>query len=142
MITHDFQVPVRSPDDILELFVWIPLRPNHHKVVHWFSSGFVSRNDLHVPEPNGRFGRESAFPLPENSTGLHRYPTTMLLLCIYVYILSSQIFFWFQLTFLFLALISVPWMLLPKPFILKKQHEAVSPFPRQFSYKAFQTELI
>ncbi|KAL0741489.1 hypothetical protein Bca4012_083002 [Brassica carinata] len=29
-----------------------------------------------------------------------------------------------QLTFLFLALISVPWMLLPKPFILKKQHEA------------------
>nr|VDD58488.1 unnamed protein product [Brassica oleracea] len=29
-----------------------------------------------------------------------------------------------QLTFLFLALVSVPWMLLPKPFILKKQHEA------------------
>ncbi|KAJ6800198.1 V-type proton ATPase subunit a2-like [Iris pallida] len=28
-----------------------------------------------------------------------------------------------QLVLLFLALISVPWMLLPKPFLLKKQHE-------------------
>ena len=93
LITHDFQVPVRSPDDILELLVWLPLRSHRHKVVHWFSSGFVSRNDLHVPEPNGRFGRESALPSPENSTGLHRHQTTMLLLCIYVYILSSQIFF-------------------------------------------------
>ncbi|KAL8250581.1 hypothetical protein R6Q59_034274 [Mikania micrantha] len=30
---------------------------------------------------------------------------------------------YFQLLLLFLALISVPWMLIPKPFLLKKQHE-------------------
>lgn len=33
---------------------------------------------------------------------------------------------------LFLALVSVPCMLLPKPFILKKQHEAVRFFPFPF----------
>lgn len=30
-----------------------------------------------------------------------------------------------QLVLLLLALIAVPWMLLPKPFLLKKQHEEV-----------------
>ncbi|KFK32899.1 hypothetical protein AALP_AA6G302600 [Arabis alpina] len=64
-----FQVPVRSPDDILELLVWLSLGPHHHKVLF----------------PNQKI---------------------------------------VQLTFLFLALVAVPWMLLPKPFILKKQHEA------------------
>lgn len=39
---------------------------------------------------------------------------------------ENQLFFGqklFQILLLFLALISVPWMLFPKPFILKKQHE-------------------
>lgn len=31
-----------------------------------------------------------------------------------------------QLVLLLLALVSVPWMLLPKPFLLKKQHQDVS----------------
>jgi hypothetical protein len=38
---------------------------------------------------------------------------------------NSFCIFGFQLVLLLLALVSVPWMLLPKPFLLKKQHEAV-----------------
>jgi len=34
-------------------------------------------------------------------------------------------FIFYQLVLLLLAVVSVPWMLVPKPFILKKQHEAV-----------------
>ncbi|MED6175101.1 V-type proton ATPase subunit a2, variant 2 [Stylosanthes scabra] len=41
-----------------------------------------------------------------------------------------------QMTLLLLALIAVPWMLLPKPFILKKQHEARH---GDESYTALQT---
>ncbi|KAH7524153.1 hypothetical protein FEM48_Zijuj06G0089000 [Ziziphus jujuba var. spinosa] len=39
---------------------------------------------------------------------------------------ENQLFFgqkFFQLLLLFLALVAVPWMLFPKPFLLKKQHE-------------------
>jgi len=43
---------------------------------------------------------------------------------------SDSGLYWFvplyQLLLLSLALISVPWMLFPKPFLLKKQHEEVS----------------
>lgn len=38
---------------------------------------------------------------------------------------SSYFIFFYQLVLLGLALVSVPWMLLPKPFLMKKQHEAV-----------------
>jgi len=45
----------------------------------------------------------------------------------YFYINSTYVlcFVFYQLVLLLLAFVSVPWMLLPKPFILKKQHDAV-----------------
>ena len=128
LITHDFQVPVRSPDDILELLVWLPLRPNHHKVVHWFSSRFVSCNDIHVPQPNRRVRRESTFPSRKNSAGQDLFLVITVTRSIRIVLFVSLIIpfsHFFQLVLLFLALVSVPCMLLPKQFILKKQHEAV-----------------
>jgi len=47
-----------------------------------------------------------------------------------------------QLVLLLLALVSVPWMLIPKPILLKKQHEQVCLYSIPHSFAAFWLQFI
>ena len=127
-----FQVPICSPDDIFKQFVWLPFCPHHCEMVHWFTSWFISHNDIHVLESHWWSGRKPAFHWSENWSG------GLLLLLNGLFILGffsthircnhstySFYLFCYQIVLLLLALVAVPWMLLPKPFLMKKQHEEV-----------------
>ena len=126
-LTHayTFQVPISATDDISEQPFRLSFSSDHHKVVHWFKSWSVPRNDIYVFGPNWRSGWKSAFSWAEKCSGL------VLLILMFLrtvgFIFLIRFFFpsCSQIVLLLLALIAVPWMLLPKPFLLKKQHEQV-----------------
>lgn len=121
------QVPICSSDDISEQSVWLPFAPNYCEMVHWFKSWSVSCNDIHVPESFRRSGWKPALLGARIPSGLFsflgfcqnlKYSDIMVL--ILKFPVSKN-----QVLLLLSALVAVPWMLFPKPYFLKKQHEEV-----------------
>lgn len=127
-----FQASICSPDDFLKQPFWLPYSSNNFEMVHWFSSWSLPCYDIYVSEPYWWFGRESDVYWAKVPSG---FVDTI---CIWVLvvdykelILRKTISFFFlffsncQILLVLLAVVAVPWMLFPKPLLLKKQHEEV-----------------
>lgn len=131
-LVYNFQVPIPATDHISEQPFRLSFPSYHPKMVHWFKSWSVPRNDIHVPEPHRRSGWKSAFCRAEKCSGISLLLILMFLFNSWIYFPDTHIFpSYVQIVLLLLALVAVPWMLLPKPFLLKKQHEQVC---FEFSY--------
>lgn len=138
-----FQVPISTTNDIPEQPIRLSFPSHHHKVVHRFKCWSVPCNDIHVSRPYRRSGWKPTFSWAEKCSGI------LLLVLVFLWTLGCILtllsllliiaFLWtlgcvflilffaycFQIVLLLLALVAVPWMLLPKPFLLKRQHEQV-----------------
>lgn len=69
-----FQVPICSSDYIFKQPVWLPFTPNYSEMVHWFTSWFVSCNDIHVLESYWRSGWKPAFFWAKIPSGFVIFP--------------------------------------------------------------------
>lgn len=99
--------------------------------MHWLSGRSLSCNDLHVFKPIWQSWWESIVLGPKaTSSMIHFFASLLLNNCSFSYFTS----FWvtvhhMQVVLLLLSVIAVPWMLFPKPFMLKKLHNEVPLLP-------------